>query len=105
LGISLAASAINVFYRDVRFVIPLVLQIWMYLSPVIYPASLVPERIQPLYFLNPMATLIESYRRVVFFNQPPDWFYLGITTGITTVVAMVSYQYFKRAERMFADLV
>jgi ABC-type polysaccharide/polyol phosphate export permease len=52
-----------------------------------------------------MATLIESYRRVVFFNQPPDWFYLGITTGITTVVAMVSYQYFKRAERMFADLV
>ena len=105
LGISLAASAINVFYRDVRFVIPLVLQIWMYLSPVIYPASLVPERIQPLYFLNPMATLIESYRRVVFFNQPPDWFYLGVTTVITTVVAMVSYHYFKRAERLFADLV
>jgi len=105
LGVSLAISAINVFYRDVRFVIPLALQIWMYLSPVIYPASLVPERLQPLYFLNPMATLIESYRRVIFFNQPPDWLYLGITTVITIAVTIVSYHYFKRAERLFADLI
>ncbi|MFQ3663580.1 MAG: ABC transporter permease [Chloroflexaceae bacterium] len=105
LGVSLAVSAINVFYRDVRFVVPLALQIWMYLSPVIYPASLVPERIQPLYFLNPMATLIESYRRVIFFNQPPDWLYLGMTTVITVAVTIVSYRYFKRAERLFADLI
>lgn len=105
LGISLAAAAINVFYRDVRFVIPLALQIWMYLSPVIYPASLVPERLQFFYFLNPMATLIESYRGIIFFNQPPDWFYLSITIAITTVVILTSYRYFKRAERQFADLI
>lgn len=105
LGISLAAAAINVFYRDVRFVIPLGLQIWMYLSPVFYPASLVPERLQPIYFLNPMATLIESYRQVIFFNRPPDWLYLSITVAITLAVAAASYRYFKHAERMFADLI
>ncbi|MCS6881934.1 MAG: ABC transporter permease [Oscillochloridaceae bacterium] len=105
VGISLAAAAINVFYRDVRFIIPLALQIWMYLSPVIYPTSLVPERLQFFYFLNPMATLIESYRRIIFFNQPPDWFYLSITIAITTVVVLISYWYFKRVECLFADLI
>ena len=60
LGISLIASAVIVFYRDVRFVVPLALQLWMYLSPVIYPVSSVPENWQALYMLNPMATLIDS---------------------------------------------
>lgn len=104
-GISLLASAINVFYRDVRFVIPLALQIWMYLSPVFYPSSIVPATLQPIYFLNPMATLIDSYRRVVLLNQQPDWLYLGLTTFIAVGLAIVAYRYFKRAERDFADLI
>lgn len=104
-GVSLAASAINVFYRDVRFVIPLALQIWMYLSPVIYPISLVPEWLRPFYLLNPMATLIDSYRRVIFLNQPPDWLYVGLATLVSLVILLGSYRYFKRAERDFADLI
>ncbi|NMC54028.1 MAG: ABC transporter permease [Chloroflexi bacterium] len=104
-GISLLASAINVFYRDVRFVIPLVLQIWMYLSPIIYPVNLVPEWLQPFYFLNPMATIIESYRRVVLYQQLPDWRYLGLAAALAIVVIVFTYPYFKRADRQFADLI
>jgi lipopolysaccharide transport system permease protein len=104
-GISLLASAVNVFYRDVRFVIPLALQIWMYLTPIIYPVSLVPERFQPLYLLNPMAVLIDTYRRTILFNQMPDWLYLGLAALISVSLTIVAYRYFKRAEREFADLI
>jgi len=104
-GISLLASAINVFYRDVRFVIPLVLQIWMYLSPVIYPVDLVPEWLKPFYFINPMAIIIESYRRVVLYQQMPDWKFLGLAAIISVILVFITYPYFKRADRQFADLI
>lgn len=104
-GISLLASATMVFYRDVRFVIPLAIQIWMYLSPIIYPVAVVPERFRALYFLNPMAVLIDTYRRVILFNQMPDWPYLGLTTILSSLLIIITYQYFKRAEREFADLI
>jgi lipopolysaccharide transport system permease protein len=104
-GISLAGSAVNVFYRDIRFVIPLTLQIWMYLSPVFYSVNVVPERLRPVYFLNPMATLINSYRRVVLLNQPPNWPYLGLAAIIACSLTVLAYRYFKRAEMRFADLI
>jgi ABC-type polysaccharide/polyol phosphate export permease len=104
-GISLLASAINVFYRDVRFVIPLALQIWMYVSPIIYPVNLVPERFRPFYFLNPMAVLIDTYRRTLLFNQAPDWPYLGLAAFLSILLTVVAYRYFKQAEREFADLI
>jgi len=104
-GVSLLASAVNVFYRDVRFVIPLALQLWMYLSPVIYPTTLIPEQLRPLYFLNPMAVLIDTYRRLILFKQMPDWPYLGLAAWVSILLALLSYRYFKRAERVFADLI
>ncbi|MBZ0297732.1 MAG: ABC transporter permease [Anaerolineae bacterium] len=104
-SISLLLGAVNVFYRDIRFVIPLLLQLWMYLSPIFYPIDIVPERIRPLYFLNPIATLIDTYRRLIFFNQAPDWPYLGVTALISIVLLIVSYRYFKRRERQFADMI
>jgi lipopolysaccharide transport system permease protein len=104
-GISLLASAINVFYRDVRFVVPLALQIWMYMSPIIYPVNLVPEKFRPFYFLNPMAAVVDTYRRTLLFNQMPDWPYLGLAALLSALLAIVAYRYFKRAEREFADLI
>lgn len=105
LGISLLASAVNVFYRDVRFVIPLSLQVWMYLSPIIYPVNLVPERVRPIYFLNPMAVFIDTYRRTILLNQMPDWPYMGTAALVSVLFTIISYRYFKRAEREFADFV
>lgn len=105
LAISLILGALNVFYRDIRFVIPLLLQLWMYLSPIFYPTDLVPESLRPFYFLNPMATLIDTYRRLIFFNMLPDWPYLGFAALVSVLLLMLAYRYFKRAERQFADLI
>ncbi len=105
LGVVLLASALNVFYRDVRFVIPLGLQLWMYLTPIIYPLSLVPERYRTLYLLNPMAGLIESYRRVIVRGEPPlaaQW--LPAAT-IAAILFIIAYAYFKQAEQVFADVI
>jgi lipopolysaccharide transport system permease protein len=104
-GLSLVGAAVIVFYRDVRFVIPLTLQIWMYASPVFYSVNVVPEKMRPLYLLNPMATLIDSYRRIVLFNQLPNWQYLGLAALISCSLTAVAYRYFKHAENKFADLI
>jgi lipopolysaccharide transport system permease protein len=104
-GVVLLASAVNVYYRDVRFVIPLASQIWMYASPVIYPISVVPPRLLPLYTLNPMAGLIDSFRLVTVAGQPPDLRYLGEAAVISILVFVLSYRYFKKVEMGFADAI
>ncbi len=104
-GLALLGAAANVFFRDIRFVIPLALQIWFYLSPIIYPAELIPEAWRPLYFLNPMAVFIDSYRRLLFFHTWPQWPYLGLATLLATGLVFVAYRYFKQAEREFADVI
>lgn len=104
-GISLFASAVNVFFRDVRFIIPLALQVWMYVSPVIYPTSQIPAWLRPFYFLNPMAVIIDSYRRVVLQNQWPDWPWLILTAAESVVLVVLAYRFFKKAERRFADVI
>lgn len=105
LGISFFLSALNVFYRDIRFVIPLFTQLWLYASPVIYPIELVPDNLRPLYVLNPMAGLIESYRRVLLLGLPPVWTHLALSAGISALIFVLGYAYFKRSEEMFADLI
>jgi lipopolysaccharide transport system permease protein len=105
VGIALLASAINVFYRDVRFVIPLSVQLWMYASPVIYPVSAVPQWLLPFYMLNPMAPIIDSYRRIILKGNIPDWNYLGLAALISGLLLVVGYGYFKRVEMKFADVI
>lgn len=105
LGIALPASAFIVFYRDVRFVVPLGIQLWMYASPVIYPVSLVPERFRSLYALNPMVGIVDSYRRVVIQGLPPVFEYLATSALISVCLAVLGYLYFKRSEASFADLI
>jgi lipopolysaccharide transport system permease protein len=105
LGVVLIASGVNVFYRDVRFVVPLVVQMWMYVTPVVYPVTAVPERFRGLYMLNPMAGLIQSYRAITLLGTWPNWGYLGFAAGISIVVFAVGYWYFKHVEWQFADLI
>lgn len=105
LALSLIASATLVFYRDVRFVIPLGLQVLMYLTPVVYPLSVVPEQYRALYLLNPMATLIDANRRLTLTGEMPLWGSFGIGAFISLALLWVGYAYFKRAERSFADLI
>jgi lipopolysaccharide transport system permease protein len=105
VGVTLPASAFIVFYRDVRFVVPLGIQLWMYASPVIYPVSMVPERFRVLYALNPMVGIVDSYRRVIIQGEAPNLQYLAISTLVSLSLAGLGYLYFKRSEGSFADLI
>ena len=104
LGISFLGASLIVAYRDIRFVIPLALQLWMYLSPVAYPLSSVPEQYQFLYMLNPMAGIIESYRTILS-GEMPQWEYLAIEMLIILPIFFLGYFYFKRKEAFFADII
>jgi lipopolysaccharide transport system permease protein len=105
LGVTLLGSAINVLYRDVRFIVPLTLQLWLFATPVIYPVSLVPERLRPYYMLNPMAGIIDSYRRVVLHGQPPVWGYLAVSGATALALFVIGYVTFRRLEASFADII
>jgi lipopolysaccharide transport system permease protein len=105
IGVTLSGAALIVFFRDVRFVIPLLIQIWMYASPVIYPTTLVPPQWQTLYFLNPMAGIIDGYRRVLTQGEPPNIPALVLATVVSSVLLVVGYIIFKRSEPLFADLI
>jgi lipopolysaccharide transport system permease protein len=105
VGVVLLASAMNVFYRDVRFVVPLGLQLWMYLTPIIYPLSMVPSQFRAVYMLNPMASIIDSYRRIILLGEWPSFPYLVLGGGVSVVLVVVAYWYFKRSEAVFADII
>ncbi len=105
LGCAFPAAALCVRFRDLRFVVPLGLQIWLFASPVIYPASLVPDSYRWVYMLNPMAFLIESYRRVSLRGSAPQPLPLLISLCLVTVLVLVGYWYFKRSEPKFADII
>jgi len=104
-GLSLFLSATNVFYRDVKYLVPLMIQLGMFVTPVIYSTSMVPEHLRPWYLLNPMAVVIDGLRRVVLHGQSPSFQPLLIATGLVAVFGLVAYRYFKRTEVKFADLI
>ncbi|MCK9602140.1 MAG: ABC transporter permease [Sphaerochaeta sp.] len=105
VGISLFASALNAYYRDVRHALPLVTQLWMYASPVIYPISQVPERLKMLYLLNPMAGIMEGYRACLVKATAPTPLYLGIAAAGAVIMLVFGWWYFKRTEMSFVDVV
>lgn len=106
IAVTLVLSAVNVSYRDVRYALPLVTQIWLYATPVIYPLSVVPANVRTAYLaLNPMAAVIEGYRRVLVAGRAPDLEMLGLASAASLLLLLASYAYFKRAERSFADVI
>lgn len=105
VGVGLWFSALNVQYRDIRYVIPFLIQLWMFVSPVIYPVSLVPQNYQWVLALNPMGGLIRAYRASLLGHQPVDWLLLGISTGIIIMIFTSGMYYFRRMEKTFADVI
>ncbi len=105
VGLVLILSALNVFYRDIGHVIPLVIQIWMFATPIIYPLSLVPERLRGFYLLNPMAGIIDSYRKSLLHGTAPDVAALSAGALMACAVLLIGVVYFKRVEFRIADVV
>ena len=104
LGIGTLLSALTVAYRDFTHLTPFFLQIWMYVTPVIFPVSLVPERWQWLLYLNPMTGLVEGFRSA-FLGKPFDLAGIGISLAIAVVILAIGVAYFERVERRFADII
>ena len=104
LGCGILASCLNVKYRDVGVALPVLIQLWMFVSPVIYPLRIVPQKWRLLYFLNPMAGLVEGFRSALFGAELPR---LGLAlSALVTIVLMVCSAFiFPRTERSFADVV
>lgn len=105
LAASLITSALHVSYRDLAPVVTLGLQVWLYLTPVSYPLSIVSAELRPWYILNPMVGLIEAYRDVVIHGRAPQMDALGASVIISLLLFAVAYPFFKRAERSFADVI
>jgi lipopolysaccharide transport system permease protein len=105
LGVGLWLSALHVKYRDVSHLIPFVIQIWMYASPVIYPLSLVPERWRAAYSLNPLVGVIEGFRWALSGGQRPDLVAGSLSMIAVTVLLVSGLMYFRHTEREFADVI
>lgn len=104
LAVGMLTSALNVKYRDVGVLIPVLMQLWMYASPVVYPATLVPGRWRQLYELNPMAGLIGGFRTAVL-GGPINWKSLAVATIVIIGFLMFVSIQFRRMEHQFADVV
>lgn len=103
-GVGLWLSALNVKYRDVRYAIPFLVQIWLFLTPVIYPVSIVPSKWRWLLALNPMAGTIEGYRSALL-GKPYAWSELGISAAVTILFLLYATRSFARMEGEFADMI
>ena len=104
LGVGTLLSALTVAYRDFTHLTPFLVQIWMYITPVIFPVSLMPERWQWLLYLNPMTGLVEGFR-AAFLGKPFDPTGLGISFAIAVAVFLIGVGYFEKVERRFADII
>jgi lipopolysaccharide transport system permease protein len=105
LTVSLFLSALNVRYRDVGYTIPFLVQFWMYVSPVAYPVSVVPEKWRTLYSLNPMAGVIEGFRWALLGKEKPDFVVMAVGAVVLIALLFCSILYFKHVEQNFADFV
>jgi len=104
LDIGMTASALNVKYRDVGVMMPLLLQLWMFASPVVYPVSALPANWQRLYSLNPMVGIIEGFRAALL-GRGFDWTALAVSAAFTLALLVYAAFLFRRMETHFADIV
>lgn len=104
-GTSLLLASFNLFYRDVQYLFTLVLTLWMYLTPVIYPVEALPEKYRFLFQLNPMAVLINAYRQVLLNGQSPSFDSLTVALGLSLVIVAIGFAVFKKLEGMFSDVI
>jgi lipopolysaccharide transport system permease protein len=105
LGVGLWLSALNAIYRDVRYVVPFLVQFWMFASPVAYPSSLVPLKWRWLYGLNPMAGVIEGFRWALAGRGAPPGRFIVVSSAVVLVVLLSGVAYFQKMETTIADVV
>ena len=104
LGVGMLFAALNVKYRDMRFVLPFLIQLWLFVSAVIVPISVLPEKWRWAVSLNPMSGIVEGYRAALF-GQPFNWSALSVAATLTCALLVYSAHSFRRMEKNFADII
>jgi lipopolysaccharide transport system permease protein len=104
-GMSLLLAALNVWYRDVKYVLPLLIQLGLFITPVIYPISFVPEQFQPFMAINPLVGIVEGFRACMLLGQLPNLGLTAVSLSVAAIVFLAGVFYFHRAERSFADII
>jgi lipopolysaccharide transport system permease protein len=105
LAIGMLVAAIGTYAHDVLFAVPLLLQVWLLVTPIMYPLSQVPDRWHTVYLLNPMVGLIEGFRNVLIKNTPPDLALLGLSFAGTVLLLLVAWPLFRYMAQYFADVM
>lgn len=103
-GVAVWFASLNVQYRDVRHTLTFIVQAWLFATPVAYPSSLVPDALQPVYGLNPMAGVVEGFRWALL-DTSPDPGLILVSAGVAVTLAITAMMYFRRTERRFADVI
>jgi lipopolysaccharide transport system permease protein len=103
-SVGIFTSAMNVKFRDIRHALPFVIQIWMFVTPVIYPVSFLPARWRWLLYLNPLAGIIDGFRAAIF-ARAPEWSILGSSVVVSVILIATTVYFFRRMERQFADVI
>jgi len=105
LGVGMILAALNVKYRDVKYAVPFAIQLWLFVTPVIYPISMIPERFRIWMMLNPMSGLIEAFRSVLLPSRPADWLLISVSIAASLLIFALGFLYFTKTEKAFADVV
>jgi lipopolysaccharide transport system permease protein len=105
LGVGIGLAAINVHFRDVRHTVPFLVQSWLFITPIAYPSSLLPEQWKTLYALNPMVGVVEGFRWALLATEPAPGPILWVSAAAAVVILIATALYFRRLERTFADVV
>lgn len=104
-GISWLVGSLSVYIRDIRHLMALALSAWMYGTPIVYPATALPESIKFILWINPMAGIVLDYRRVVLEGLAPDWQRFGVYTTVAFIVCVIGFTFFEKTKKSFADVM
>lgn len=104
-GIILLGSALNTFARDIRLAVPILMQLWLFLTPVMYPLSIVSHSLRPYFLANPMTGVIENFRNILVYGKPLDWSLLTPSVVAALALLIVGTWYFGAVEDRFADVI
>ena len=110
IGVSLIVSSLHVCYRDIRYLMEILLMLWFYATPVVYSLGMVREPLMKrhlfnLYNLNPMVGVISSYHKILLYGERPDLGSLGLSLLLSLIILVIGFFTFRKYERIFADLV
>lgn len=105
LGVALWLSALNVQFRDIKHTLPFLIQLWLFITPIAYPSSIVPEQYRPLLALNPMAGVVEGFRWALLGTDTAPGLMVGISSLVALLLLIGGAFYFRRMEKSFADVV